>query len=82
MLLITNVMITPTFATLSLYTIPPTKEQEKLGTDENGDKKAYTDCEGYDDLRKNQNKSKKDADFDTEAVDKRVIYLRMHEIKT
>lgn len=49
-----------------------TPEQEELGTDENGDKKAYTDCEGYEDYTEAKGISKEDADYNTDAVDQRI----------
>lgn len=53
-----------------------TPEQEKLGMVENGDKKAYTDCEGYKEFTESSEISKKEADFGTDAVDKRIAQLQ------
>lgn len=63
----------------SLYSIPPTEEQKKIGTDENGKRLDYNECPGYDDgvdPSEYRYMSYKRLGEITENVDKRVIELR------
>ena len=54
-----------------------TLEQKELAINEDGKKKAYTDCEGYQQHTEFKGISKEDADFDTDAVDKRIATLQL-----
>ncbi len=53
-----------------------TPEQEELGTNEDGDKKSYTDCDGYKEFTESKGISKEDADYNTDAVDQRIQELQ------
>ena len=52
-----------------------TEEQEELGTDKDGKKKSYTDCEGYEKFTENAKITKEDADYNTDYVDARILSL-------
>ncbi|MDN5845818.1 MAG: hypothetical protein L0H53_06035, partial [Candidatus Nitrosocosmicus sp.] len=49
-----------------------TPEQEELGTNEDGTKKVYTDCQGYGNYTESLEMTKEEADFNTEVVDVRI----------
>lgn len=66
-------------ATTSLYSIPPTEEQEEIGHDENGKKLDYNECPGYDDgidPSEYENMTIEELGAITDNVDNRVIELR------
>ena len=52
-----------------------TPEQEELGTNEDGDKKSYTDCEGYKEYTERMGITKENADYHSKAVDSRINNL-------
>lgn len=51
------------------------EEQDEFGRNEDGKKKSYTDCDGYDEYTDSKGINKEDADYDTRAVDLRIIEL-------
>lgn len=78
-LLSINSAIMGVYATSSIYSIPPTEEQEQIGKDENGNKLEYNECPNYDDgidPSQYENMTTKELGAITDNVDKRVIELR------